>query len=470
MVQPERKAFGDFQTPDALAAEVCEILVRRGFLSAPDSIVEPTCGVGGVLHAATTQFPGVASFGFELNESHARLAAARVPAASVTRADFFAVTWSEVFETLPQPILVIGNPPWVTSAELSTLGSSNLPQKSARGRPGLDAVTGKSNFDISEWMLRELAEQLDGRRGALAMLCKTTVARKVLEASWRSEHRVARAALFAIDAQAHFDASVDACFLVMSFDPGQATQTCEVFPSLGSESPDRSLGLLDDALVADVELFRQDPDLAGPSGQTWRSGIKHDCARVMELRSVAGGSMVNGLGEEVDVEKEHVFPMLKSSDLAHGRSPTRYMLVPQQRLGEPTEVLREHSPRTWDYLERHGDALDGRKSRIYRDQPRFSVFGIGEYTFAPWKVAISGFYKSLEFRAVGPVDGKTTVFDDTCYFVPCDSESEALRLAAALNGRRAQGFFRARVFWDSKRPVTSALLRTLNLERLLELE
>ena len=34
------------------------------------------------------------------------------------------------------------------------------------------------------------------------------------------------------------------------------------------------------------------------------------------------------------------------------------------------------------------------------------------YTFEPWRVAISGFYKKLNFRVVGSFEGKPIVLDD----------------------------------------------------------
>ena len=82
-------------------------------------------------------------------------------------------------------------------------------------------------------------------------------------------------------------------------------------------------------------------------------------------------------------------------------APNRWMLVTQTCVGEETSTIRERAPRTWAYLEAHGAALDRRGSSIYRGRPRFSIFGVGEYTFAPWKVAISGFYKRLAFKVVG---------------------------------------------------------------------
>jgi hypothetical protein len=89
---------------------------------------------------------------------------------------------------------------------------------------------------------------------------------------------------------------------------------------------------------------------------------------------------------------------------------------------------------------------------------------VGDYTFAPWKVCISGFYKALDFVAVGPFLGKPVVLDDTCYFVACQSEREADCAARLLNSRPAREFFSAFVFWDAKRPITIEVLSRLNLQ------
>src|SRR5207248_8948112 len=63
---------------------------------------------------------------------------------------------------------------------------------------GIAARTGKSNFDISEWMLIRLLRALRGRAATLAMLCKTATARKVLRYAWQNEGRIETAALYRI--------------------------------------------------------------------------------------------------------------------------------------------------------------------------------------------------------------------------------------------------------------------------------
>lgn len=188
----------------------------------------------------------------------------------------------------------------------------------------------------------------------------------------------------------------------------------------------------------------------------------------MELTRDETGIFRNGLRETVDIEPDLLFPMLKSSDLANSRTGTiaRYMIVPQHYVGEETGKIASLYPKTWAYLQNHLPAFEKRKSAIYRNRPPFSIFGVGDYTFAPWKVAISGLYKNLTFQAIGPHDNKPVVLDDTCYFMPCDCEEEAMFLAKVLNAKPAEKLLNAMIFFDSKRPVTKDVLNQINIEAL----
>jgi hypothetical protein len=439
----------------------------------PSSVVEPTCGLGRFVLAALDQFPAADALGFEINPDHVealRMALAARPdgRGRVIRFSFFDVDWASTLRELPEPILLLGNPPWVTNAELGTLGSANLPPKSNReGLVGLDALTGKSNFDISEWMLVRLLEAMAGRRGWLAMLCKTTVARKILRHAWKDGVALEWAELREIDARAWFGAAVDACLLVCGVSTAGANRSCGVFPSFEAERPQRVFGFRDGRVVADIETYTRWKHLAGESPQRWRSGVKHDASKVMELRR-DGARYRNGFGERVELEDDFLFPMLKSSEVAKEcvEPPTRWMLVPQRTVGDDPESTRSAAPRTWQYLWDHREVLDRRGSSIYRNRPRFSVFGVGPYTFEPWKVAISGFYKRLGFVAVGPFETRPVVFDDTVYFTACRTEAEARLVASLLNSEVAREFFGAFIFWDAKRPITTELLHRLDLDAL----
>ena len=142
----------------------------------------------------------------------------------------------------------------------------------------------------------------------------------------------------------------------------------------------------------------------------------------------------NRLGQEVDVEPQFVYPLLKGTDLrkAAADRPRRALIVTQQRIGQPTQVLEQTAPKLWSYLQSHASRFAGRKSSIYRGQPPFAMFGVGPYSFAPFKVAVSGLYRTPIFQAVGPVDGRPVMLDDTCYLLPCGVGNRGGRTLRAL--------------------------------------
>ena len=469
--ETRRTEYGDFQTPLHLGRQICALLAHRGLK--PSSILEPNCGKGSFLAAAREFFPSARSIiGIEINPEYVEaarhfLAAQTKPGENLTivSGDFFKMQWHTLLESLSDPLLILGNPPWVTNADLGTLGSSNLPAKSNfQNHRGLDAMTGKSNFDISEFMLIRELEWISGRSATLAMICKTGVARKVLRHAWKNGLHLGQANIYRIDASQHFGVAVEACVLVV---PGSAEKTaaeCLTFDSMEAPAPIGAIGHRDGSLVSDTSLYDRWKHLEGEEHYTWRSGIKHDCARVMELRR-ENDAYRNGLDEVVDVEDDHVYPMLKSSDLAAVGStvPRRFMLVTQRQIGEDTGQLRTLAPRTWEYLMRHAPLLDARSSSVYRRRPRFSIFGVGTYSFSDWKVAISGFYKKLDFRIIGPYERKPVVFDDTCNFLPCDSQQEAELIGTILNSTIVREYLTSRIFWDEKRPITLTILSSLNL-------
>ena len=459
--------FGDFQTPPRLAKSVCSLLLRTGF--EPSSIIEPTCGQGAFLAAALEAFPAATVRGYECNPVYAEAAhrtVSRFSQATVQKGDFFRVDWDTELSKLADPLLILGNPPWVTNATVGSLGGSNLPKKSnLDGLRGIDALTGRANFDISEWMLRENLRWLGRRRGAIAVLCKTSVARKVLVHAWSADFPIKSATIYRLDARREFGVSVDACLLFICLAPDAQTRECTVYDTLNAPRPSSNFGMRDDRLVSDLETYGRLHSLYSDGLSGWRSGVKHDCSRVFEF-SVKNGELVNGLGEGVSLEADVVFPLLKSSDVASHRPPRKYLLVPHRSMGESSHELRSRAPRAWQYLTSHEQTLEARGSAIYKKRPKFTIFGIGPYSFAPWKVAISGLYKHLRFTQIGPIDGRPILLDDTCYFFPCDSEEECLCLYDLVSSPLAIKFWSSLVFWDAKRPITAKLLNLLDLASL----
>ena len=189
----------------------------------------------------------------------------------------------------------------------------------------------------------------------------------------------------------------------------------------------------------------------------------------MELKR-EGHHFKNGCGDAVTLEDDFLYPLLKSSDLMKGQTSKtrRAVIVPQRRIGAPTNHIEKLAPLTWDYLCAHASKPDNRKSSIYRNKPRFSVFGVGAYSFMDWKVAISGFSKTLDFRVVGPIEGKPVIFDDTVYALSLEHEDDARFLCDILHSQPCQEFIESMIFWDNKRPMTVDLLKRIDLAKVAD--
>ncbi|MGO9136232.1 MAG: SAM-dependent methyltransferase [Syntrophales bacterium] len=463
-----KKEYGDFQTPESLATRVVSLV--NELFGTPEIVIEPTVGLGAFLKASAERWGENSDYiGYEINKAYVDLArkSLRQFGVQILHRDFFNEDWRcNVAQSSKNRILVIGNPPWVTNSDLGQLGSKNLPHKSNfQGLRGFDARTGKSNFDIAEWMLIQLIEAIPSN-GAIAMLCKTMTARKVLRHFWKTDGGREGSRLFHIDAKADFNVAVDACLF---FATGKRTdeRVAMVYSDLDTASASTRFGFVAGDLVCDIDVYQAHKRLDGGSTTyTWRSGVKHDAAKVMELTR-NGQILINGFGEAVKIEEDYVFPLLKSSDLGNGRIVIRRaVLVTQRHTGDDTTEIEQRAPKTWEYLMRHKDILDGRKSSIYRDRPRFSVFGIGPYSFAPWKVAISGLYKNMSFVVVPPCDKRPVMVDDTCYSIPCQSKKEADLLFELLSSVEAKAFLKSLVFADSKRPITIDVLRRISFVEL----
>ena len=470
------KETGDFQTPPELAARVVNRLSRLGIRWA--RFLEPNCGDGNFFKGLTDTFGDTVEIrGVELQPHHvarAREAISNAGArnAVVYTADLFRldlrkdITWSG-----GGPLLVIGNPPWVTNSALGALNSTNVPVKNnARGLRGLDAVTGKSNFDTAEYVWQKLLGDLAPEKPSIALLCKLAVARKTLEYARAGNVPLKNAFIARIDGRKWFGIAADACLLYVEVGTPAALNEVPVFDDLDATRAGAGWGFVRDRLVADVKGYSDAAVIDGVCPLTWRQGLKHDAAAVMELTLGPNGVLTNGFGEEVNIERDFVFPLLKGTPLFKGETTHlhRFVIVPQRRLGEDTAALTFQAPLLWKYLSRYRAVLAHRKSSIYKTQPPFAVFGVGDYTFTNYKVAISGLHRDPRFMALRPHENRPILLDDTCYFVACRSAPQAALIAALLSDELTTRFIKALAFPDNKRLVTKSLLQRIDLNAVFE--
>lgn len=463
-----KKEFGDYQTPDEFAEIVCKLL-RDVLKENPKVIVEPTSGIGNFLAAALESFHNVENaYGLEINKKYCSVCKKRISDERllVVNDNFFHYDIDKFIDD--RQLLFIGNPPWATNSELNF----NLPEKENFKRlHGTDAITGASNFDICEYIILKLLEKSVSKKASIAMLCKTSVARNVLQEIDRRDIAVDSVKMFHFNSLKVFGISAPACLLYIRLsESGNKVRTCGIYDI---ESPEK---LENEVLFEEGKLRTADTDIVDLEGDClieWRQGVKHDCARIMELSHSKEDVYINKNKESVSLESTLVFPLMKSSSFKQPiikSSFSKFVIVTQKRAREETDYIRELAPLTWDYLQKNKTLFDARKSSIYNGAPDFSMFGVGDYSYAPYKVGISGFYKKPLFSLIYNESeiSHPVMVDDTAYFLSFDNYDNAYTCMLLLNSEKVQQFLLSISFKDAKRPYTKRVLQRLDINKCIQ--
>lgn len=330
-------------------------------------------------------------------------------------------------------------------------------------------MTGTSNFDISEYILIQLLKFISGTHSAMAFLIKTSVARKLFQHIAKHKMLVSDISVRKINAKKHFKTSVDA-YLFSAHGTSTIVKTnheytCSLYAGLTASSPYKMMGIIGNKLVSDITSYSLLFHIDQGSEFKWRSGVKHDASEIMEFK-VRGNRLVNGLSEFCHLPFDHLYPMYKNFQISKkvSQPPTQYMLITQKKIGEETRTIEVSSPDTWKYLMKHAKRLDHRKSSIYKNSARFAMFGVGKYTFMPWKTVISGLHKNLTFTKIGCYQDKPMVVNDTCYMLGFELEEQANFVLKMLSSDLCGRFIESILFLDQKRPVTIALLNRISIQ------
>ena len=462
------RQYGDFQTPKGLSDDVIQQLADSG--CSPKQVIEPTCGKGNFIVSALKQFDEVQEvWGVEVFKPYVYFTQFAVldllmsgelrstPKITILHQSFFDFDLDTVNKGVNT--LIVGNPPWVTNSELGEIGSKNLPKKSNfKESKGLDAITGKGNFDIGEFITLELIKRYQTLSGStLALLLKNSVIKNIIHDQYHCQYAISEVSSWRIDAKKEFGANVEASLLWLVL--GQEADIALQEYNFYDKSPGRKIGWSKNQFYADLNKYDSAKVFDGKCQLEWRSGLKHDCSRVMEL-TPKDGVYANKLGEKWGLEEDLLYPLAKGSSL---KDPVHQhtglvTIVTQKRIGQCTDFISRQHPLTHAYLEGHGDYFARRKSKVYQGKSPYAIFGVGDYTFFPFKVCIAGLYKKWNPCFVAPLDGKPVVPDDTCYFLSFESDVIAAIVFALLSSENVRRLMEAITFEDSMRRYSKDVL------------
>ena len=479
--EPDRAEYGDFQTNKDLANKVAKHLAKRDI--SPEIIIEPTCGKGNFIIASLSNFKAIKKvFGIEIYKPYVWETKFSIldfflsnpdsnkPEITITHCSIFDFDFKNISKQFPtEKLLILGNPPWVTNSKLGSLNSSNLPKKSNfKNQNGLDAMTGKGNFDIAEYITLMLLDAFQTHNGYLALLVKNSVVKNIVFNQKDKKYRVGEIEKYCIDSKKEFNVSVEASLVYCQLNSPSSFE-CNEFDFYSLEKR-LSFGWLNSKFVSNLADYNATKEIDGVCPFEWRQGIKHDCTAIMELERV-NGHFVNNQSDEIKLEEDLIYGLLKSSDLKNTviKSTRKHTIVTQTKVGQETSYIQHLYPETYSYLKKNISNFQARKSSIYNGKPLFSIFGIGDYSFKPFKVAISGLYKTYHFTLVLPQNDKPVMLDDTCYFIGFDRIEYAVYAIILLNSKTTEAFLKSITFSDAKRVFTKDLLMRLDLLNLANL-
>ncbi len=193
---------------------------------------------------------------------------------------------------------------------------------------------------------------------------------------------------------------------------------------------------------------REGANTGGLNGCFWVQELEayNDLTRIQNLASV-GKLEVPSV--EACIEPDLLYPLLRSRDLERWQARPRASIIvaqdPQTRRGiDPNTMAKDH-PHTLAYLRRfEGDPEDPQRGTLrgralfkrYFDasDPFYSMYGIGPYTLAPWKVCWTRIDTELRGVVVGPdAKDRPVIPQETITFVPFNNPQTAHYFCALFN-------------------------------------
>jgi hypothetical protein len=180
---------------------------------------------------------------------------------------------------------------------------------------------------------------------------------------------------------------------------------------------------------------------------TWLNGVFW----VRKLKELADGKLlVENLGDvgkikvkhvQAAIEPDLVYPLLRGRDVSRWHAePSVFIILtqhPQTRAGIPVPVMKREYPKTLAYLKEFEQDLRKRSGyRQYFDptDPFWSIYNVGPYTMAPWKVYWTRVSTRISAAVAGSNDPDKTILSvETATFVTFETRAEAHYFAAVMN-------------------------------------
>ncbi|MCD6506653.1 SAM-dependent DNA methyltransferase [Candidatus Poribacteria bacterium] len=186
----------------------------------------------------------------------------------------------------------------------------------------------------------------------------------------------------------------------------------------------------------------------GANGVYWLEIIDERSDGLVMISNITKGARRKVESVQAAIEPDLLYPLLRGRDVQRwGVTPSAHILVthePGMKLKAiPEDEMVARFPKTYAYLKWFEDDLLERRDRgvrglIEKGAPFYSMFAVGDYTFAPYKVVWREQAAGLTVAVVEPTETKAVVPDHKLMMVDFQDKEEAHYLCAALNSSPAR--------------------------------
>jgi hypothetical protein len=198
----------------------------------------------------------------------------------------------------------------------------------------------------------------------------------------------------------------------------------------------------------------------GANAVYWVEPVLERPDGLVVVRNLTEGAKIKVDEVTEPLEPDLLYPLLRGRDVQRWRAePSALILMvqdPVKRRGIDEKELQTRYPRTYGYLKRFEPVLRQRAAfkryftrperggKVKETGPFYSMFDVGDYTFAPWKVVWPNIASMLNAAVVGSSEGKVVVPQHIVTLVACETEEEAHYICALINSSSAN--FAARTY------------------------
>lgn len=182
------------------------------------------------------------------------------------------------------------------------------------------------------------------------------------------------------------------------------------------------------------------------NGVFWIEKVGTRPSRMLIVTNVVENVKKKVASVQAAIEQELVYPLLRGMDVNRWNAKPEISIImphkPGMRLKAiPEREMQTNYPKTWGYLKKFEGTL--RTSGIFRrffktSDPFYSLFNVGDYTFAPAKVVWREVSNDLQCAVVGASDGLPIIPDHTLTMLETSSLREAHYICGVLNSAPAR--------------------------------